>query len=154
MLQLSHPRTTITKNCIDRGCLMLFFQTGTFAKCFVNASWIPANIKIWCNSFTCKLKVRTSRGRCCVSCEQLQGWTHVSMYGCFEGEGKQLIDFTAVPLMPPHVVPFTVGSSFVDGHIINPDVELIATAEPVSNIHVCSGGKTSQRAEIKRHNDP
>lgn len=73
---------------------------------------------------------------------------------CFKGEGKKFVDFTAAPLMPPHVAPFTVGSSFADGHIINSDVELIATAEPVSNIHVCAGCKASQRAEIKRHNDP
>ncbi len=73
---------------------------------------------------------------------------------CFKGEGKEFVDFTAAPLMPPHVASFTVGSSFIDGHIINPDVELIATAEPVSNIHVCAGCKASRRAEIKRHNDP
>lgn len=139
------------KNCIDRGCLMLFFQTGNFAKWFVNDSWIPASIKIWCNSFTCKLKMRTSRGRCCTSCEQLQGWTHVSM---FWGGGQTVCRLHCSPTHTTTCGAFHSGIFVCDGHIINPDVELIATAEPVSNIHVCSSCKTSQRAEIKRHNDP
>ncbi len=67
------------KNCMDRECLMLFFQTGTFAKCSMNDSWISASIKIVCNSFTCKLKMRTFRGHRCASCEPLQGWTQVSV---------------------------------------------------------------------------
>lgn len=75
------------------------------------------------------------------------------VHGCLEGEGKQFTPPSPIPI-PPHVAPFSVGISFVDGHIINPDVELIATAEPVSNIHVCAGCRALWKEEIKRHNDP
>ncbi|KAA0709459.1 hypothetical protein E1301_Tti004116 [Triplophysa tibetana] len=70
-----------------------------------------------------------------------------------KGKGKQFTP-PSPTYMPPHVAPFSVGFSFVDEHIINPDVELIATAEPVSNIHVCAGCRAFRRVEIKRHNDP
>lgn len=81
------------------------------------------------------------------SCEQLQGWTHVSM---FWGGGQAVWRLHCSPTHTTTCGAFHSGIFICDGRIINPDVELIATAEPVSNIHVCSGCKTSQRAEIKR----